>query len=98
MTQSPIITGSSPSEDSYDDFECRLIRALGAAVGASDLSKALGYPTQEAFRKAHQRGKLPVPTFALPGRRGRYAAATDIAQWLWQQRSTATTDRAPGTD
>lgn len=73
-------------ENSYEGFERRMIHALGATVGGSSLSKALGYPSQDAFRKAFQRGLLPVPTFSLKGRRGRFAAAVDIAQWLWFQR------------
>ncbi len=72
----------------YEDFECRLVRALGAAIGGEPLSRALGYPSQDAFRKAQQRGRLPVATFTVEGRRGRFASAVDIAAWLWGQRST----------
>lgn len=52
-----------------------------------------GYPSQAAFRKAHQRGRLPVDTFGLDGRRGRFATATDIAAWLWKQKHAITSDR-----
>lgn len=97
MTQLPMNTDTSSSEDSYEGFECRLIRALGTTVGGSTLSRALGYPTQEAFRKAYQRGRLPITTFSLSGRRGRFAAVTDIARWLWLQRLTVTGDCAPST-
>lgn len=72
---------------SYEGFERRLILAIGATVGGDALSKALGYPSQDAFRKAYQRGRLPVATFELDGRRGRFAAAADIAHWLWCQRA-----------
>lgn len=72
---------------SYEGFERRLILALGATVGGDTLSKALGYPSQDAFRKAYQRGRLPVATFELNGRRGRFAASADIAHWLWCQRT-----------
>ncbi len=71
----------------YEDFECRMITALGATVGGQALTKALGYPSQDAFRKASQRGRLPIRTFEVTGRRGRFAAATDIAQWIWGQRT-----------
>lgn len=74
-------------ESSYEGFERRLIQALGATVGGCDLTQALGYPSQDAFRKAFQRGRLPVTTFSLAGRRGRFAATTDIACWLWRQRA-----------
>lgn len=72
--------------ESYEDFEVRLIRALGATVGGKALTQALGYPSQEAFRKARKRGRLPVLTFEMAGRRGRFASVTDIAAWLWHQR------------
>ena len=86
MTHPPINPDAPLHEISFEEFEGRLIRGLGAAVGGSALSLALGYPTQESFRKAQQRGRIPVPTFTIAGRRGRFAAGTDIAQWLWQQR------------
>jgi len=76
----------------FDDFEQRLVRALGATVGGGQLTRALGYPSQDAFRKAHQRGRLPVDTFELDGRRGRFATATDIAAWLWKQKHTMAND------
>jgi hypothetical protein len=87
MTLLPPDLDRSPSENSYEGFERRMILALGATVGGSSLSRALGYPSQDAFRKAFQRGRLPVLTFPLAGRRGRFAAAADIAHWLWWQRA-----------
>lgn len=88
MTKTPPLCADSPvSQETYEDFEHRLIRALGATVGGNSLSRALGYPSQDAFRKAHQRGRLPVKTFELEGRRGRFATAADIATWLWRKRS-----------
>lgn len=75
------------SNESYDDFETRLIRALGATVGGEALTRALGYPSQDAFRKARHRGRVPVTTFEVEGRRGRFATAIDIATWLWNQRA-----------
>lgn len=74
-------------QNCYEGFEQRLILTLGATVGGASLSKALGYPSLDAFRKAYQRGRLPVTTFELIGRRGRFAATADIAQWLWCQRT-----------
>lgn len=76
--------------ESYNDFERRMVGTLGATVGGSALTKALGYPTQEAFRKAFQRGRLPVVTFELEGRRGRFAITAEIAGWLWAQRKRGT--------
>lgn len=86
IRQLPASLGDSLAPRSYDDFERRLVLTLGATVGGESLTRALGYPSQEAFRKAHQRGRLPINTFELEGRRGRFALAADIAGWLWYQR------------
>jgi hypothetical protein len=72
--------------EAYEVFETRLIRALGAMVGGESLSRALGFPSQDAFRKALHRGRVPVATFEIMGRRGRFATVIDIAAWLWRQR------------
>jgi hypothetical protein len=68
------------------DYQAELVRVLGPTLGGRALVAALGYPTVEAFQKARERGRVPVPTFAVPGRRGRFAATTDVAAWLWRQR------------
>lgn len=82
----PELSRQPLARESYDAFETRLIRALGATVGGESLSRALGYPSQDAFRKAHHRGRVPVATFEVVGRRGRFASVIDIAAWLWRQR------------
>lgn len=72
---------------SLDAIEERLTRSLGAVVGGAALSRALGYPSQGAFRQAVARDRVPVRVFELEGRRGRFALTADIARWLWTQRS-----------
>lgn len=69
------------------DFEARLVRLYGPVLGGQVLAHVLGYPTPGAFAKARQRGRLPIPTFPIPGRRGRFAATADLAAWLWRKRS-----------
>lgn len=81
----------SPEQPTYEEFELGLIKALGATVGGGSLAKALGYPSHDAFRKAHQRGRVPVHTFEVSGRKGRFAAVTDIAHWLWCLRAVPST-------
>ncbi len=87
MAQTSQLHSAAVQPKTYEDFEYRLISALGATVGGRALTMALGYPTQDAFRKASHRGRLPVRTFEMVGRRGRFAVTTDIAQWLWDQRA-----------
>lgn len=86
IQQLPASLDGSMVPQSYDEFERRLVLTLGATVGGESLTRALGYPSQDAFRKAHQRGRLPIKTFELVGRRGRFALVVDIAGWLWCQR------------
>ena len=86
MVQLQTLDSCQPvASEAYEVFETRLIRALGATVGGETLSRALGYPSQDAFRKAHHRGRVPVETFEVAGRRGRFAAVVNIAAWLWRQ-------------
>lgn len=56
--------------------------AHGFIVSGPALSRLLGYRSGDAFRKATQRGTLPVHTFTLPHRKGQFARTADIAQWL----------------
>jgi hypothetical protein len=72
----------SPHPDSLPPLEAQLIRAYGVIVGGSRLTRALGYPTQAAFRQAVARGRVPVPLFTIPGRRGKFAQIPDIARWV----------------
>jgi len=74
---------SSNCAASLEELESRLTRSLGAIVGGITLSRTLGYRTQGAFRQALARKRVPVPVFALEGRRGRFAYTGDIARWLW---------------
>lgn len=61
----------------------RLIeREHGPILGCPVLWRLLGYGTADAFRKAVQRGTVPVPTFSLPHRRGRFAHTAEVVQWL----------------
>ena len=77
-----------PPSKSLEELETQLTRSLGAVVGGSALSQALGYRTQGAFRQALSRKRLPVRVFELEGRRGRFALTCDIAHWLWTQTMT----------
>lgn len=67
---------------SLPQLEAQLIRTYGVIVGGARLTQALGYPTQQAFRQAVARGRVPVPLFTIPGRRGKFAQSQDIARWV----------------
>lgn len=59
-----------------------LLTAHGELIGGADLARCLGFRTSRAFQKAAAADRLPVETFVLEGRRGRFARTRDIASWL----------------
>lgn len=65
-----------------EQLEDKLTSRFGAEIGGADLRTLLGYKTAESFRKAVQRGKIPVRTYLHPLRRGRFASARVLAEWM----------------
>jgi hypothetical protein len=86
------------AESEVSALESRLLmdiqRQYGPLVGGADLLQILGFPSSEAFRQALSRGSIPVPIFAIPNRRGKFALAQDLAVWLTQLRYTGATNQA----
>lgn len=70
-------------------LEHDLLAYYGPMIGQDELRQVLGYATKDAFRQALSRRQLPVPVFALPNRRGKYALAKDVAIWLASVRRSA---------
>lgn len=69
-----------------DELAQSLIARYGPLLSSRDLWQVLGYPSPAAYRQAMLRQRIPVPLFAIEGRRGRFALAQEIAQWLAEQR------------
>ena len=65
-----------------DHLERYLLEKWGPLVQGSELWRALGYVSAQAFRKAVRQGTVPVPTFTLKFRRGRFARTYEVARWL----------------
>lgn len=61
----------------------------GEVIGGEVLSKALGFPSIAAMKQAIKRETLKIPTFFIPGRRGRFALTADVADWLAECRASA---------
>ena len=59
-----------------------LPRLHGPILGGETLWRTLGYPTARAFSKAVERKTVPVPTFWIPHRRGRFALTSEVMSWL----------------
>lgn len=63
----------------------RLIDRYGELIGGPDLARELGLRTPDALRSAIRRGRLPIKTFRIGGRRGWYARTHDLATFLAEE-------------
>lgn len=70
-------------------IEKDLIEKYGILLSGDALKRSLGYPSMGALHKAINRELLPIPTFQLKDRRGRFALTKDVANWLAEQRNNA---------
>lgn len=61
---------------------CALFKEHGPLLSGDALWRALGYVSADAFRQARSRGRVPVRTFKLEGRRAIYARTDDISAWI----------------
>lgn len=53
-----------------------------AILSSAETARAMGYPSIHSLNKARQTGRLPIPMFQLPGRRGWFAARHVVKAWL----------------
>lgn len=58
----------------------------GPLLGGSKLIAALGHANAASLRQARRRGRVAVPLFTLPKRRGFFALTRDVAAWLAEAR------------
>lgn len=75
-----------------DQLTIDLVERHGELVSQRDLARMLGYPSVAAIAKARERGRLPIKTFGVPGRRGKFAFTRDVSAWLFSMRSGAAGD------
>lgn len=59
-----------------------LLEQHGPLMHGRDLWLTLGYVSAQAFRSAVRKGTVPVSTFTITSRRGRFAKTLDVAAWL----------------
>ena len=79
-----------PADPLADALQQDLLHRYGPVIGQDELRQALGYASGDGFRQALARGLVPVPVFAIPHRRGKYALTKDVASWLAGLRRRAT--------
>ena len=80
-------------QDLAETLEKDLIVQYGPLLSGEKLSRALGYPSMMAFRKALSRDLVPVPVFTLKNRKGKYALVKDVAIWLATERLSVSSDK-----
>jgi hypothetical protein len=64
-------------------------------IGASEMARLLGFPSTGALAKARQTGRLPIPMFQLPGRRGWFASTAAVKAFLEAMVASGTPVHAP---
>lgn len=67
----------------------------GPLLGGQKLIAALGHGNAASLRQARRRGRVAVPLFTLPNRRGYFALTRDVADWLAEARLTAVSPAIP---
>jgi len=77
------------NEQLRQELERMMLDHYGPVLGVHLLYRVLGYPTAAAFRQGVLRGKVAVPIFEIPGRRGRFALTQDVVTWLAERRISA---------
>lgn len=70
-------------------LENDLLKQYGPILTGHSLRKSLGYTSMDAMRQAVARDTVPVPIFPLKNRRGKFALAKDVANWLAEERNSA---------
>ena len=89
------MTKSKCDEQLAAMLEQDLLSKHGPMMTGEDLSAALGYPSQDAFRQAVARKTIPIPIFSIEKRRGKFALTKDVAVWLAAQHARAIEPSSP---
>lgn len=61
-----------------------LTQRYGQLLTLDEVAEVLRYPSVQAARKAHSRGQLPIRLFHIGPRRGLFASAGAMADYLWR--------------
>ena len=79
------------NKDLVNRLESRLNEKYGPVLNNDALVEVLGYPTASSLRQAVLSGKLSLPVFTPENRRGKFALAIDVANWLVNERDRGIT-------
>lgn len=64
------------------DLKREMYDAHGPMMTGAPLRRALGFNTYSAFHRAYENSTVGVPLFSVPGRRGKFALTSDVANWV----------------
>lgn len=67
-------------------IEKELVEKYGHLLNMEALRKTLAFPTIGALQQSINRGALKIPVFNIENRKGKFALAKDVAEWLAAQR------------
>jgi hypothetical protein len=73
-----------------------LLTKYGPVLSHEDLRQLLRFPSAEAFDRYVARGCLGFELLQLPRRRGRFALASEVARFLYQEPSTSNRNSPSG--
>jgi hypothetical protein len=97
MQKQPVFISPAPLRSEIELQHCLevgITERYGPVVSGEPLLRLLAFKNQDAMRRAINRGRLTVPIFRIEHRRGKFALATDLAEWLIVQRSSAIFNQA----
>ena len=66
----------------HERLEQRLLEVYGAVIGGDDLWRVLGLHSPSSLKRHIREKTLGLQTFTIPGRRGSFATARAVAQWV----------------
>lgn len=64
------------------ELAAKFLSENGPIVSGKILWETLGFRSAASFRQAKAQGRLGLPVFSIPNRRGTFAYAKDVATWL----------------
>jgi hypothetical protein len=76
-------------KDLVTRLESRLNEKYGPVLNSDALVEVLGYPSLSSLRQAVLSRKLSLLVFTPENRRGKFALAIDVANWLVNERERA---------
>lgn len=82
MKEITVIKSRMDRSSLSDQLAAKFLSENGPIVSGKALWETLGFRSAAAFRQAKAQGRLGLPVFSIPNRRGTFAYAEDVATWI----------------